>query len=125
MDTVAEEEKSHHSEGKKEASDDKAAPKETLVTEKPVASAPFKKTSQYVVTVDNSTGFIQKIERLDEETGSRKAFTKQELAATLAMSPYTAAISAYASASPASAAAAQAYYQGVLDYLKALQPYVG
>ncbi len=97
--------------------------KETLVTEKPVPSVPAKKTSQYVVTVDNETGLAVKIEKLDEGTGEHKELSKEEYTAVFAYAslaaPYYAGYSAYAPTySPESASVVQAYYRGVADYLK-------
>lgn len=102
-----------------------AAPKrlEALPTERPVPSAPEKKTSEYVVTVDNQTGMPVKIEKLDEGTGRREELTAEEYGqamayASLSYAPF------YGNQVPTSAAEAdtlmQAYYQGVADYLNAL-----
>ena len=100
---------------------------ENLATEKPVPSVPAKKTSQYVVTVDNTTGVAVKVEKLDEDTGERKELTKSEYAqlqggVSLAASPFNTGFSGSAAAvSPVeSSAVIQAYYRGIADYLNAL-----
>ena len=100
---------------------------EPLATEKPVPSVPVKKTSQYVITVDNTTGLAVKIEKLDEDTGERTELTKSEYAqaqsgASLAAAPFYAG---YGGSAPAvspmeSSALIQAYYRGIADYLNAL-----
>lgn len=97
---------------------------QALATEQPVPSAPQKKTSQYVVTVDNQTGLPVKIEKL-EHTGKRKELTKEEYGQALAYSglssPFSAGSEDYASASPEELdSLTQAYYQGVTDYINAL-----
>lgn len=97
-----------------------------LATEKPVPSAPEKKTSQYVVTVDNQTGLASKIETLDDETGERNELTTDEYAqvmlyASYSASPFYSAMSAYIPASSSeSNLLTRAYYRGVSDYLNAL-----
>lgn len=83
-------------------------PGQAPATEKPVPSRPGRDTAQYVVTVDNRTGFALRIERLDEESGER-----QEV-------PLTAFAQASAPAASLGSAALLAYYQGYADYLKAL-----
>jgi hypothetical protein len=99
---------------------------EALATEAPVPSAPRKKTSQYVVTVDNQTGLPVKIEKLDEATGKRKELTKQEYEQSLAYAGLSTAsvfggLEGSAQASSASTDdMVQAYYQGVADYINAL-----
>jgi hypothetical protein len=97
--------------------------KEALVMETPVPSAPEKKTSQYVVTVDNQSGLAIKIEKLDEETGQRTELSQDEYAGVLAYASLAASnyYEGYGHYAP-TGAAAQAYYQGVADYLKALAP---
>jgi hypothetical protein len=83
-------------------------PEQALATEKPVPSRPGKDTTQYVVTVDNRTGFALRIERLDEESGER-----QEV-------PLTAFAQASVQAGAPDYSALLAYYQGYADYLKVL-----
>jgi hypothetical protein len=97
------------------ASKKKGAP----VTEKAVPSTPKKKTSQYVVTVDNETGLAVKIEKLEGDTGKRKELSKEEYAG---LSAYAGLADPYgAMYSPMSASSvSQAYCQGIADYLKAL-----
>jgi hypothetical protein len=97
--------------------------KDALVMETPVPSAPEKKTSQYVVTVDNQTGLAIKIEKLDEETGERTELSQEEYGGLLAYASLTASnyYGGYDDYAPTSAMA-QAYYQGVADYLKVLTP---
>jgi hypothetical protein len=103
-------------------------PKElkVLPSEQPVPSAPQKKTTQYVVTVDNQTGAPVKIEKLDDATGKRKELTAEEygqamLYASLSQTPYYGSTAGQAPASATGAnALTQAYYQGVADYINAL-----
>jgi hypothetical protein len=100
-------------------------------TERPAKMSEKKKTTQYVVTVDNATGFASKIEKLDEATGDRTELTRQQYADAA----YYAAVAPYVSAAlPSSGAFAlsstptvdprstviDAYYRGVSEYLRAL-----
>lgn len=107
----------------------RAADKEPddLVTEKPVPSAPVKNTSQYVVTVDNRTMLPVRIEKLNEDTGERKELSKEEYAQIYSYAsptplPSYAGLSGTAPVYSSSEATAlvQAYYQGVVEYFKAL-----
>jgi hypothetical protein len=98
---------------------------ETLVTEKPVPLSPAKRTSEYVVTVNNSTGLPTKIEKLDSETGKRKELTEAEylqmVSAATSQQPlnYLGFGSTVASEA-VSDAVTQAYYRGIVDYLNTL-----
>ena len=89
---------------------------ETPVTEKPVPTSPAKRTSQYLVTVDNLTGLPTKIEKLDEE-GSPKELSKSEYLQVLSYANSQAAVS-YSAPWTGNPGLAQQYYQGVLDCLK-------
>jgi hypothetical protein len=98
-----------------------------LVTEKPVPSTPVKGTSQYVVTIDNRTMLPVRIEKLNEDTGERKELSKEEYAqsysyASTSPLPSYAGLSGTAPVYSSSEATAlvQAYYQGVVEYFKAL-----
>lgn len=97
-----------------------------LPTEKPVPSTPVKRTSQYVVTVDNETGVASKIEKLDEATGDRQELTRDEyMQVAMYASPLSAPLfTGLSGSAPASAAEneslVQAYYRGVAAYLNAL-----
>jgi hypothetical protein len=97
-----------------------AGEKEAPVTEKPVATR--RKISQYVVSVDDATGCIIKMEKQDEKTGERKEFTQQEYAAAYACgssaAPYYAAYAA-SLYDPVSSPAVQAYLKSISDYIKA------
>lgn len=102
-----------------------------LATEKPVPSASVKTTSQYVVTVDNTTGWPTKIEKLDEETNARTELSQAEYAAAVSYwgVPIPAApvsgtgTNAMDVPSPeAQASWLQAYYQGMADYWKTISP---
>jgi hypothetical protein len=97
---------------------------EALATEQPVPSTPLKKTSQYVVTVDNQTGLPVKIEKLDA-TGKRKELTGEEYGQALAFGslPPTSAgeMESLAQASAEETdTLVKAYYQGIADYINAL-----
>jgi hypothetical protein len=94
-------------------------PSITPVTEKPVALR--RKISQYVVSVDDATGAIVRIETLDEKTGQPREFTQEEYAAAYGFASYVAPYYAAYTASlydPLSSAAVQAYLKGISDYLK-------
>jgi hypothetical protein len=97
-----------------------AGEKEAPVTEKPVATR--RKILQYVVSVDDATGCIVKMEKQDEKTGERKEFTQQEYAAAYAFGSYAAPYYAAYAASlydPVSSPAVQAYLKSISDYIKA------
>jgi hypothetical protein len=102
-----------------------AKPK-AAATEKPIPNVSEKRQSQYVVTVDNRTGGVLKIEKLDSDTSERKELTADEYAGVLAYanlsSPYLAGLGAYAMSQPVlgSVSAVQAYYRGLADYFYAL-----
>jgi hypothetical protein len=90
-------------------------------TEKPVPSEPVQATSEYVVTVNNTTAMIVKIEKVSSN-GERKELTADEYSAAAAYA--TNVVGQYYMAAAASpqvdVSALQAYYQGIADYLKAL-----
>ena len=93
------------------------------VTEKPVATR--RKISQYVVSVDEATGSIVKIEKMNEQTGKPRELTQEEYAAAYGFASYAAPYYAAYAASlydPLSSPAVQAYVKGVSDYLKAFTP---
>lgn len=100
---------------------------QTLATEQPVPSAPVKKTSQYVVTVDNQTGLTTRIEKLDETTGARKELSREEYLQVLSYASGTSAAPLYGgfsdlvpASSPETDYLTQAYYKGVAAFLNAL-----
>jgi len=90
------------------------------VTEKPVATR--RPISHYVVSVDDTTGSIVKIEKLDEQTGERKRLTQADYVAAYgraasAAPPYAAnAASLYRSLS---SPVMEAYVKVIADYIKA------
>jgi hypothetical protein len=88
---------------------------EPPVAEKPVATR--RKISQYVVSVDDATGFTVKVEKLDEATGQRKELTQEEYAAAYALVSY--AMPYYAAYTAPLYDPMQAYR----SYLKALADY--
>jgi hypothetical protein len=93
------------------------------VTEKPVATR--RKISQYIVSVNDATGSIVKIEKMDEQTGKPREFTQEEYAVAYGFASYAAPYyAAYAASlyNPLSSPAVQAYVKGIADYLKALAP---
>ncbi|HSF33877.1 MAG TPA: hypothetical protein VLK82_25900 [Candidatus Tectomicrobia bacterium] len=115
-----------------------SASEKVPVTEKPVPSrrpatprsapsrgAISRKISQYVVSVDDATGSIVKIEKLDEKTGKSREFTQQEYTAAYSFAscaaPYYAAYAA-SLYDPLSSPAVQAYVKAIADYLKAFAP---
>lgn len=91
------------------------------VTEKPAEVPALEMTSEYVVTVNNLTGLLAKIEKVDGATGSRAELSADEYTQTLGYpSP-----SAYADQMFAQV---QLYYQGLSDYVNAMSagdPYAG
>jgi len=107
--------------------EDTPEPSKTPATEKPVKLTPPERTSQYVVTVDNTTGIPTKIEKLDSSTGERKELSQAEyLQLGAAYTNPVAAMSGvpgYLGAPSASEGLNSAYYKGVLDYLNALGLY--
>jgi len=99
-------------------------PSRTPATEKPVKLPHPERTSQYVVTIDNTTGMPHKIEKLNSSTGERKELSQAEYLqlGSLYTNP-VAAMSGTTGASSTSGALNSAYYKGVLDYLHALGLY--
>jgi hypothetical protein len=122
---VAERYEETREEGSEPAGPKPAETQQPAVESKPEAS-PATSVSQYVVTIDNQTGLTTKIEKLNEATGERTELDANEYAAafayaTMGMS-YSAPLSMYGA--PASSqetdAIILAYYQGISDYLNAL-----
>lgn len=104
----------------------KPEPSKTLATEKPVKLPSPQRTSQYVVTLDNTTGIPTKIEKLDSSTGERKELSQAEYLqlGSLYTNPPLAAMSGVTGGTPSTSEALNsAYYKGVLDYLNALGLY--
>jgi hypothetical protein len=92
-------------------------------TEKPVATT--RQLSEYVISVDEATGLVVKIEKLDGETSNRDELTQQEYAAAYSYACYTAPYYATAAAAlydPLQSPAAQAYLKNIADYVKAMSP---
>jgi hypothetical protein len=110
----------------------------------PVLVGPPKKNSVYVVTIDNTTGALVKIETLDEDSSKRKELSAAQYAqvivrsgamgsllatgmsryassplGAMSSSPYTYAMggSPYAYAANGNPAV-QAYFRGMMDYLQ-------
>ena len=122
--------------------DEAAAPAAALPTERPVPSrrpaplseppaptpAPAAATSDYVLTVDEATGYVTACERLDRQTGERRPLTNEECALAMTFAalgagrlPFAASAGhAFATGSDPSAGIIQAYYTGALDYLNAV-----
>jgi hypothetical protein len=100
---------------------------ENVATEKPTPVGLVKKHSLYVLRVDDETGSLVKIEKLDETTQERKELTPQEYALAWAYAgaslQLAGTITGYASAAAVeSQSIVQAYYQGMIDYLNACSP---
>ena len=96
---------------------------EALASEQPVPSTPLKKTSQYVVTIDNQTGLPVKIEKMDGGTGKRKELTNEEYGLAfggLSPAPAGEMESLAQASSTETEALVNAYYQGIADYINAL-----
>ena len=111
--------------GAAKATSAKRAESRAMATERPAPVTPQKKTSQYVLTVDNQTGMTLKIERIDEDTGKRKELSKEEYGqamayAGLSSSPQLAGRQDVSASGGDAEALVQAYYRGMADYLNAL-----
>jgi len=92
------------------------------VTEKAVKAAPVEETSQYVVTLDNTTGMPTKVEKLDEATGQRKELTPQEYVTLMAYGGYVGPAAALGAAaySAAIGPVIESYWRGYTDYVNTL-----
>src|SRR5262245_18392471 len=91
------------------------------VIEKPVKTVQGSRTTKYVVTVDNITGLILKVDKIAEAAKEKKAAKpiKETPAMTTAVDP--ASVTATLAAQPADPAAiVEAYYRGIADYVNAL-----
>jgi hypothetical protein len=108
---------------RKEEADKKKAKEQSQVpaTERPV---PLKrKIAEYVVSVDEETGVIVTIEKLDPGTNTRTELTQEEYAAAYSYAFYAGPYYAgYAAAlfDPLSTPAAQAYLKNIAKYAKTL-----
>jgi hypothetical protein len=108
----------------RQGTDTSSSTLQALPTEKPVLTQrPTKVTSQYVVTVNNQTGSIAKVERLDEVTGERTELSQAELAQIASMAGMDAGTTPTTATSTSPIQAYyQAYYQGYADYLQSVFP---
>lgn len=92
-------------------------------TEKPVVTR--RHIAQYVVSVDDATGTIVKIEKVDGQTGQPKEFTPEEYAAAYSFASYAGYGAPYGAQyaaplyAPLSNPTVQAYLKAMSDYLKA------
>jgi hypothetical protein len=108
---------------RKEEADKRKAEEQSQVpaTERPV---PLKrKIAEYVLSVDEETGVIVTIEKLDPGTGTRTELTQEEYAAAYSYAFYAGPYYAgYAAAlfDPLSTPAAQAYLKNIAKYAKTL-----
>jgi hypothetical protein len=111
----------------------------------PVLLGPPKKNSVYVITIDNTTGALVKIETLGEDSSKRKELSAAQYAQVIAScgamglplatgigryassplygamssSPYAYAMAGYPYAYAANGnPAVQAYFRGMMDYLQ-------
>jgi hypothetical protein len=82
-------------------------------TEKPAKTVPGSRTTKYVVTVDNITGLVLKVEKITQ------AGTKESAPMTTTVDPASVAATFVAPSSDPSAIV-QAYYRGIADYVNAL-----
>jgi hypothetical protein len=81
----------------------KTAAERALVLEKPVKTAPLAELSEYVVSVNNKTGVVVKIEKFTAASGERKPLSQPEYARvapqlSTAARPLAAALTAQAAA---------------------------
>jgi len=93
---------------------------EPRVTERPVATQ--RRISQYVLSVEDATGAIAKIEKLDER-GQRNELTQEEYAAAYSFAGYIAPYYTMYAASlydPLSNPVLQAYLKAIADYMRTL-----
>ena len=86
---------------------------DSSATEKPPKSVPAPRSTKYIVTLDNTTGLVLKVEKINEEAGTDQPATTTVVDPASLSTTFTAA-----AADPT--AIAQAYYRGVADYLNAL-----
>ena len=75
------------------------------------------------MSVDDATGVIVKIEKLDDDTDERKELSRDEYAAAYTYAAYAAPYYASYAASlydPLASPAAQSYLKSIADYAKSL-----
>ena len=95
-----------------------------MATETPVPTR--RKVSRYIISVEDATGTIIKMERIDEKSGKAQELTKEEYAAAYSAasysSPYYAASAAmfYDPTTSPAMQAYTAYIKTISDYLKTL-----
>lgn len=97
-------------------------PTEPLATEKPPGPS-ARKVSRYTVTVEDETGVISRIEKIDLKTQQARELTAEEYGLAYAFASYSAPYYASLAASmldPLNSSALRAYYKGLSDYVKAL-----
>lgn len=98
---------------------------EKLATEMPVPTV--RRISQYLVSVDDTTGTVVRIEKVDPDKGDKKELSQDEYAAAYAYAGYSAPYYATYAASlydPLSDPAIQTYMKAAADYAKAYMDYV-
>ena len=100
-------------ESTREGAGARRAMSDASATEKPAKTTPAARTTRYVVTVDNVTGLILKVEKLNETAA------KEAAAMTTPVDPASLATT-FSAPPPDPAAVVQAYYRGIADYLNAL-----
>jgi hypothetical protein len=94
-------------------------PEVALASEQPVPSVPEEKISQYVVTVDNESGLLVKVEKLTA-AGERKELSQEEYEQAELSSVAGGEGSSEFASSANDSSVLTAYYQGVNDYLNSL-----
>jgi hypothetical protein len=90
-----------------------------FATEQPVPSVPEEKLSQYIVTVDNQTGLLAKVEKL-AAAGERMELSQEELEQVGLFSAAGGENTSELASSTDDNSLLAAYYQGVADYLNNL-----
>jgi hypothetical protein len=91
-------------------------------TEKPSGPS-ARKVSRYTVLVEDDTGVIARIEKVDPKTQQSRELTAEEYGLAYAFASYSAPYYASLAASmfdPLNSAVVRAYYKGLSDYVKAL-----
>jgi hypothetical protein len=86
---------------------------DATATERPAKTVAGPRTTKYIVTVDNMTGLMLKVDKVTEAAGKKSAAT------TTAVDPSN--LSSTFAAPPADPTAiVQAYYRGIADYFNTL-----
>ena len=86
---------------------------DAAATERPAKTVERPRTTKYIVTVDNVTGMMLKVENFDEKPGTARSAKPTEAQSSSMDAP-----AAAPTADPT--AMVQAYYRGIADYFNTL-----